>query len=585
MSKLETIFNQAEADYATGLLAQMPASSTGKPMKLLDWEIDAVSRFYGTQTEDEDGEMVRAYQFLYLELTKKQGKTEIAAGLAIEHLLDLNELNAEVYIVAADRDNAGICFNAALYKIRNTPALARLEKSGAIRVRESTRRIDYVRNNGVLRVLSAEAESKHGYKPSCVIFDELHAQPNRKLWDVMTFGAGDARRQPTWIVLTTAGDDPDRNSIGWEVHRAAVEIRDARRLRDCLAQGEDPAQLPFLRSVEPEALEAAVAETLEKDNPRWLPILYGLSAMYSDDDDLIAAADIYDEALWRAVNPSIGTTVKLSTIRTEAQEAKKSEAKERLFRWLRLNQWIATKSVGWLPLTIYDKTQWNGDPDELLGKRCYGGLDLSSTSDLTAFVLYFPPQAGLDAGVTLPWAWVPDSDMDTRERRDGAKYRDWARAHFMDLCPGDTIDYEAVKDKIAEAVRLYDFQALGVDPYLSRTITQELQSPVPGSGREPVENIIEIPQTISGIWPAMWEMEQKIRKHEMLHVHNTAARYCFGNVRCSADGNGNLKPMKNRSRGRIDITVATIIAVAACLLCSDNEPSLADLIQDGSWTL
>lgn len=580
---METFFNQAEADFHLDLVSMMPATSNGKPLKLLPWQREAISQFYGTQTEDENGEIVRAYQYLYFELAKKQGKTELAAALAIDHLLDQEELNAEVYLVAADRDNAAICFNAAVYKIRNTPALARMEKKGVIQIRESTKTIRYEKNGGKLKVLSSEAKTKHGYKPSCVIFDELHAQPNRDLWDVMTYGAGDARRQPVWIVLTTAGDDPDRASIGWEVHTDALNVKKARELRAALDAGQDPMELPFMRNAEPEELQETIETVLAGDKPRWLPVLYGLSAICYDDDDAIAEIDIFDEELWKKINPSIGTTVKLSTIREEAHEAKKSEAKERLFRWLRLNQWIATKTVGWIPLTIYDKTQWNGDPAELLGKRCYGGLDLSSTTDLTAFVLYFPKQKGLDKAVTLPWAWVPESDMETREAHDHAKYRDWARAHFLDLCVGDTIDYEAVKAKIRAAAELYDLRALGVDPYLSRTITQELAEP---SGRaRAIKNIIEIPQSISGMWPAMWEMENNIRKHELLHVHNTAARYCFGNVRCYSDGNGNLKPMKNRSRGRIDILVATIIAVAAALVDASNGQGLADAIADGHWTM
>ena len=488
-------------------------------------------------------------------------------------------------MVATDRDNASICFRAAVFKLKNTPYFAKLEKKGLIEIRESTRTVRCKSNGGILRVLTADAERNHGWKPSCVIFDELHAQPNRRLWDVMTFGAGDARRQPVWIVLTTAGDDPDRRSIGWDVHNEAVAIRDARRLRAALDAGEDPAALPFLRQADPENFAAAVEAALAKDNPRWLPVLFGLNALYSDDDELIGEVDIFDETLWRLVNPSIGTTVKLSTIRQEAREAKQSEAKERLFRWLRLNQWIATKSVGWLPLTIYDKTQWHGDVEQLRGLRCYGGLDLSATTDLTAFVLFFPPQKGLDTSVVLAHAWVPGDDIEGREFRDRANYRDWARAGFLSICDGDNIDYEAVKDRISDAAKTYDLRCLGVDPFLSRTITQELAEPVPGSGRTAVQKIVEIPQTITGMWPAMWEMEQAIRKHEMLHVHNTALRYCFGNVRCASDGNGNLKPMKNRSRGRIDMLVAWIIAVAACLLDGGNERTKEEALSSADWSL
>lgn len=577
-------FNRQEAEYATRFVGLMPATSTGKPLELLDWQTDAISEFYGTLTANDDGVPIRQYKYLYLELSKKQGKTEIAAALGVMHLFDKTERNGEIYIVAADRENASICYDAVVYKLEHTRAFAKMIQRGELQIRTSTKTIRCKATGSKLRVLSADADTKHGYKPSCVIFDELHSQPNRKLWDVMTFGAGDARTQPVWIVLTTAGDDPDRKSIGWEVHCKAQRIRKARELRAVLSRGDDPRTLPFLQGAEPEEFDKTITTVLDGDDPEWLPVMYGLSAKYYDDEDAISSADIYDEALWREVNPSIGVTVKLSTIRAEAREAKKSESQERLFRWLRLNQWISVKTVGWIPLSVYDKTQWHGTLDELVGKKCYGGLDLSSTNDMTGFVLFFPPQDGLPVGVVLPWGWIPGSDMDTRERRDGANYRDWARAHFIDICDGDIIDYEAVKDKIAGTASLYDLKCLGTDPYLSRTITQDLLSPPEGKHRKPVQRIVEIPQTITGMWPAMWQMQKDIGQHTMLHVHNTAARYCFGNVRCRSDGNGNLKPMKNMSRGRIDMTVAWINAVAAWLLDGGDQRTLSDAINQG-WTL
>ena len=192
-----------------------------------------------------------------------------------------------------------------------------------------------------------------------MIFDELHAQPDRKLWDVMTGAAGAAHDQPVWIVLTTAGDDPDRHSIGWEIHERAVAIRDARQLRRILAEGGDPRQVLSLRRAEEDDLPRAQAALLERDESNWLPVLYGLTAMFGDDPDDLDRVDIWDEALWYRCNPSLGKHLTLRALRLEAQAAKKSPAAEKLFRWLRLNQWISVKAVGWLPLTLYDKTQWN----------------------------------------------------------------------------------------------------------------------------------------------------------------------------------------------------------------------------------
>ena len=569
-----TIFSPAAADYACGfleLLTFSKAEFAGKPFRLQDWQRDPLREFYGTMELDPDlipegaevkslswtwdvpGYAARKYQYLYLEIPKKNGKTELAAGLALYHLLADGENRPEVYLCAADRDNASICYNAIVAMIDAAPWLQKL-----VKVRPSRKEIIRNSDGGYIRVLSAEAYSKHGYSPSCVIFDELHAQPSRDLWDVMTFGAGSARRQPVWIVLTTAGDDPDRKSIGWEIHTQCRRILAARD-----GTG-DPAD----------------------DNPIWMPVMYGMP----DDPEACNEIDIYDEDLWRRCNPSIGVTIPLRTIRQEAREARQSEAKERLFRWLRLNQWVATKSIGWLPLPLYDRTQWHVPALEeqlkgnelrrrmretLRGKKCFGGLDLSTTTDLSALVLEFPPQPGLETWVVLFHAWRPAEGTTDAEKRDHVPYSDWARAEYLSLCDGDMVDFTEIEDTILAASRLYRLEMLGVDPYLSRMMSGRLQD----AGL----NVAEIPQNMASMSPAMKDIEVKLREREMLHEHNTCARWCFGNVRCRTDGNENIKPMKNLSTGRIDITVAWIICHATAMLAPQN--TLADRIQAGTWSL
>lgn len=542
------------ANFAKGFLQLLTFTTgafSGKPFTLQHWQESALSDFYGTVDRDEVGPY-RHYQYLYLEIPKKNGKTELAAGLGLYHLIADNEQNPQVYICAADKDNASICFNAMVAMVE---AASFLKKR--VKIVPSRREIRLKNADGLIKVLSAEAYSKHGYNISCVIFDELHAQPNRDLWDIMTFGSGSARRQPAWIVLTTAGDDPDRTSIGWEIHEQCRKILAARN-----GTG-NPAD----------------------DNPIWLPIMYGMP----DDPEEIEKIDIYDENVWFRCNPSIGVTVPLRVIRQEAQDAKRSEQKERLFRWLRLNQWIATKSVGWLPLTLYDKTQWH-KPDleetlkgnalrlamrqSLRGKRCFGGLDLSTTTDLSAFVLEFPPQPGLAKWVTLFWAWRPRDTVEEAEKRDHVPYQDWERAKYLSLCDGDMVDFSQIEDTIIEASHTYRLEILGVDPYLSRMMSGRLQ--------KNRVNVVEIRQGMGDLSPAMKDLETKLRSGTMLHEHNTCARWCFGNVRCRTDGNENIKPMKNLSTGRIDITVAWIIAHAAAILQPEN--SLQELVASGRWT-
>ena len=599
-------FEKSAGQFVCDFISRLPTTDTGQLFHLYDWQRSALMEFYGTLVSDSGTDAIptpinanwlRKYWYLYLEIPKKNGKSELAAALGLYHLFADGELNAEVYICAADKENASIVYNAAVFMATSAPWTAKMIARGELKITESRKRIEYRRRIktgnggykwvtvGIMQVLSAEAYSKHGYKPSCVIFDELHAQPNRDLWDIMTGEAGASRSQPVWIVLTTAGDDPDRNSIGWEIHAKAVASRDARQLRRIQEEGGDARKVLSLRHAADEDLADAEQELLERDEENWLPILYGLTAMFGDDPDDLAKLDIWDENLWYLCNPSLGKHLRLRNVRMEAMAAKKSEANERKFRWLRLNQWITTKAVSWISLNLYDKTQWGPSKKavreeflyQLDGMICYGGVDLSTSRDLTAFVLLFPPQPGLDTAVIWPYGiWRPEATVDEAESRDHVPYRDWARAGFLTLCPGEVNDYDDIESRIREASERFDLQMVGFDPYLSRTITQRLA---------PFVQTIEIPQDLKNMSPAMKEMDDMMQRHTLLHVHNTCFRTTFGNVRCHEDGNGNIKPMKNKSTGRIDPTVAAIIAMAVWMIAKNQKPDLAEAVGRPGFSL
>lgn len=532
-------FSQGYADYAVDFVQCLKHGDDfiGQPFILLPWQNEAVSKFYGTLR---DGEDLRHYQYLYLETPKKNGKSELAAALGLLHTFADGATNGEVYVCAADRDNASIIYKAALSMLRQCPALLK-----RARIKESTREIVDTVSGTVMKVLSAEAFSKHGYKPTCVIFDELHAQPNRELWDVMTFGAGSARKQPVWIVLTTAGNDPDRNSIGWEIHKKASTIIDYRS-----GSTQD-----------------------NYDNPIWLPYIFGMP----DNAEDCAAIDIYAEALWYRCNPSLGYTIQIETLRQEALDAQQSEAAERLFRWLRLNQWIAVKTVGWLPLTLFDKTKVAISRESLLGLRCYGGLDLSSTTDLTAWVLTFPPQKGLTHWYQIYRAWIPSEKAQEREKRDKVPFQLWAGREHIYITEGDCIDYDVVEQQVRDDAENFDIVYLGTDQWNSRNMTQRLQ-------KDSTVEVVEIAQTMAGLSETMKETERLTRRQELLHEDNPAARWCFGNVRVAMDGNENTKPMKNKSTGRIDIQVAAIISMAAALLGKEKTDKNAAILSK-DWSM
>ena len=252
----------------------------GQPFALSAWEAEAIRKFYGVQAQDEDGTWSRYRRYLYEEIPKKNGKSEFAAGLGLYHLIADGEARPQVGIFAADKTNADIIYQCAKYMVEHT-ALGQPEHDPLVWCRDSVREIRS-RDGGVMKVYSSDASTKHGFSFSAIIIDELHAQPNRRLWDVLTAGSDAARRQQAVIVLTTAGDDPDRRSIGWEIH-------------------EKCRRLLAWRRGEPE-------RELDSDLPEWCPIMFGIGVITGDDPDKIDALDELMRAL-KKEGDSIGAKV------------------------------------------------------------------------------------------------------------------------------------------------------------------------------------------------------------------------------------------------------------------------------------
>lgn len=480
----------------------------GQPLVLQNWQHDIIWDVYGTVND----RGTRQYQYAYLEIPKKNGKTTLIAALGLYHLT-LDPPGGQIYCCAADKEQASLSYNAAIQMIEQNEELTELFK-----IVDSKKLIINKQTGTFLRVLSAEAYTKHGINPTVVIFDELHAQPNRDLWDVMTFGAGSARKEPLWWVITTAGDDPDRHSVGWEQHEYARKVKDK-----------------------------------EHTDPYWYV------KMFNAPED----CDIYDEKMWHEVNPSLGVTIEIDKVRQEAIGARNDPAKEKLFRWLRLNQWVSLKRIGWLPLSLWDSTEGKWSITELVGKKCYIGLDLSSTGDLTGACALFPPQEDFEDWRSVYECWIPEESMKERIKKDGAPYDRFARDKFLIATPGNAVDYDYVEARLLAMGELYEVAALCPDPWNSRMLTQRL-------GKEGM-NIIEVPQTMASMSPAMKEQERLMKTGQFTHEKNPVARWCFGNTNIAVDGNGNIKPMKNKSIEKIDLTVAGINAIAIAMLMETQE--------------
>lgn len=492
---------------------KLPDDFTGQQFILQDWQHQIVWDVYGTISDD----LYRQYKYVYLEIPKKNGKTTMIAAIGLYHLI-CDPAGGQIYCCAAEREQAGLVYKAAKQMIEQNQSLEKM-----LRVVDSKKEI-YNRQTGTfLKVLSAEAYSKHGLNPTVVIFDELHAQPNRDLWDVMTFGAGAARREPIWWVITTAGDDPDRHSIGWEIHEKALKIQDGTLV-----------------------------------DPSWYVKVYGLP----EDEDP------WSEENWYKCNPSLGQTIQIETVRQEALAARNSEASERLFRWLRLNQWMALKRTGWLPLTLWDTTNAEWEISELVGKYCYLGLDLASTIDIAGLVVLFPPQEGIEDWRCLFKPFIPVENMKERVHRDKVPYDRWVNEGYMIATDGDVTDYETIQLQVESYTKQYAVKYVCTDKWNSTMLVQQL-------AKKGV-NTIEIEQTMAGMSPAMKFMERLFRRGELSHEKHPVARWCFGNVVVAVDGNENIKPMKNKSVDKIDLTVALINAFAAAMQLEDKLSAYED---------
>ena len=500
------MFDNKRAMYAIDFIQNLKHTKgkwAGVPFKLLPWQYEIIKDVFGTV--DENGR--RQYQYVCLEIPKKNGKSELAAAIALLMTYGDGEANGEIYSCASDRSQASLVFDVAHDMMKQSPALQKRTKAQA-----SLKQLTDKVSGSVYKVVSAEAFTKHGLNISCCIFDELHAQPNRDLWDVMTTGAGDAREEPLWFVITTAGNDVNRTSIGWEIHEKARKI----------IAGE------------------------EKD-PRWYCKIWGVEPDFD--------GDIWDEDLWYKVNPSLGETIDVERVRQQALSAKNSEAEELNFRWLRLNQWVSLKRVGWLPISLWDKTLGDWGESDLLGQECYVGIDLSTTTDLTALSLLFPPRDSHSDWRFKFETFIPAENMRERERRDKVPFSTWVDGGYCHATAGDVVDYGFIARMIEQLCSQYEVLWFCCDKwrieYLRQLLPEDIQ-----------DRFIEIPQTMAGMSVAMQELERLFRAEEITHMVDPLGRWTFGNVRIATDGNENMKPMKSKAIERIDPMVALVNAMA-----------------------
>lgn len=483
----------------------------GTPFWLLPWQEQLIRDIFGIVKADGN----RQFRTAFVEICKKVGKSELAAAVALYLLYADNEPSAEVYGAAADRQQASIVFDVAKQMVEMSPALMKRSK-----LMGATKRIVNYSNAGYYQVLSAEVGGKHGFSVSGLVFDEIHTQPNRQLYDVLTKGSSDARQNPLHFIITTAGND--RHSIAYELHTKAVDILEGRRV-----------------------------------DPTFYPVVYGLK----DDEDW------EDEANWYKVNPSLGYTVDIERLRDAYREAKQNPADEVTFKWLRCNMWVSS-TVAWIPDAIYMRGNEAINAALLEGRDCYAGLDLSSTGDITALVLIFPPRDKNEKYVLLPYFWIPEETIPRRVKANSVPYDIWEKQGYIMATEGNVIHYNFIEKFIMDLSEKYHILEIAVDRWNATQMIQNLE----GEGF----TIVPFGQGFSSMSAPTKEFYRLLMEGRIIHGGNPVLRWMAGNVVIDTEPAGNIKVTKAKSKEKIDGIVAAIMALDRCIRQEGQSGSVYD---------
>jgi len=476
------------------------SSHRGQPFNLLPWQREILRRLF-TDLLPDGRRRIRTF---YLGLAKKQGKSELLAALALYFLLVDPEPAAEIYSAAADREQAKIILRAATSMVEQDERLSSVVKT----YRDC---LSYTPRNGsgerIYRALSHESGTKHGLRPNIIIADELHAwqgEVGREFFETLTTGFG-ARREPLTLIATNAGWD--RTSICWEfeelIHKIDKRITQDPSFAYFIARA--PEELPW------DSLEA-----------------------------------------FQLANPSFGTTCDEDFYRREVIRAKNSPAFQNTYRRFYLNQWTDSASA-YIPVAEWDHCREQFHPDDLLGRDCFGGLDLADTTDLAAFVLFFPPNSDGETGKVLPFFWIPGDNLHDRCLKDQVPYESWARDGFINTTPGNVIDHDAIEAKILQLRDLYNIREIAFDRWGAVRISSHLQD----AGIK----MVQFPGDFASMSIPTKDLLHQVLSKRIAHDGHPVLRWNIASLIVKIDGGGRVRPDKKKSREKIDGVVALVMAL------------------------
>ena len=508
--------DEAKAEKAVGFIENLTHTQgewAGKPFILMPWERQIIRDVFGTLNPDG----TRQYRTVYIEIPRKNGKTELAAAITLLLLFADGEIGAEIYGAAADRDQAGLVFARAAEMVRQSKAL-----SSRAKIIDSTKRIIFPKMGSFYRAIPADIRGSHGFNAHGIIFDELHVQPNRQLWVVLKKSRG-ARRQPLIVAITTAGYD--RESICYELHDYARQVLDG---------------------------------TIED------PTFY--ACIYAAPEE----ADWTDEDVWYACNPALmkngegynpgGPFRSIDEMREEARQAKHMPTAQNDFRRYYLNQWTQ-QSTRWIPMKLWDENEGDLGPggiaaafEMLKGKTCYGGLDLSAVKDLTAWGMLFRAEDDPEMLDVLVRFWCPEARLYDTENRYRDQYQAWAAQGFLEVTPGDVVDYDYVTKQILEDSRTYRLVDMNIDRLFQG---YQVGTNLAAEGID----VVGFGMGFLSLAGPMREFERQLLALKIRHHGHPVLRWMADNVAVMTDAAANKKPDKANSQGKIDGIVALVMAL------------------------
>ncbi|WP_144121132.1 terminase large subunit [Catellatospora sichuanensis] len=500
----------------------------GKPFLLTDWQKNEIIRpLYGhMQWDTQLGAYRRQYSIAWLEMARKQGKSQLLSALGLYHLVADGEESAEVYGVAADRDQASLVFNVAKRIVELSPRLR-----GWVEIIDSKKRLVYAKTNSFYQVLPGDAAGALGVNASAVLFDEVLTQRDRHLWDAMRQSFG-TRVQPLMIAATTAAYTSAAFALA--EHEHSVQVQDKPWI--------DPNRFVFARN---------------------LPTDWDFR-----DEGVPPCPEFPKGTGWYYVAPGLGDFFSIETMRAELREAESRPQTLQSFRVFRLNQWTS-QAERWLDMEVWDA---NGTlaftRDALKGRLAFGALDLASTQDFTAWLLLFPgsphdPEAG---GFTvLPHFFVPRPAVEMRSNM-ADRMAHWEREGFITVTEGVVTDYSVILEHIGTDAETFRIRMIGYDPWNATHLISLIE--------DRGQPTVKVPQTAPRLNDPCKALESGLAERQMFHGGHPVLRWMADNVELEVTGDGLMKPSKKKSGEKIDGIAALVTALFVASIPMEEDPEV-----------